>query len=229
MKKIFISFLGVLGITLIYAGAVRAEEVLPVLSVVCESKNGDIRAIEDGYSILEKCPPNHRRAIIIGEKGDKGDQGETGPAGIQGEQGERGLKGDTGSFPSDEKSILDIQAVRGGVWETGFTEANAPTPDIVTVNCKRDCILWVNYDVDTRNTLASNSSIGYQHLYFIYVDGVDQAIFNQATMKFSDAAVPLAVNGVIPVAAGQHTVQIYAKTYGGQLRQFESHLQVLAI
>lgn len=122
------------------------------------------------------------------------------------------------------KQILDYGQVRGSFWENTDSVNNVATPDQVSVNCSKACILWVNYDVDTRNTSAP-----FQHLYFIYVDGVDQAVFNQATMTVPNAAIPLAVNGVFPVAAGEHTVSIYARTYGGILQSFESHLQVLAI
>lgn len=122
------------------------------------------------------------------------------------------------------KQILDYGQVRGSFWENTDSVNNVVTPDQVSINCSKACILWVNYDVDTRNTSAT-----FQHLYFIYVDGVDQAVFNQATMTVPNAAIPLAVNGVFPVAAGEHTVSIYARTYGGILQSFESHLQVLAI
>lgn len=122
------------------------------------------------------------------------------------------------------KHILDLQQVRGSLWENSDPTNNVATPDQVTINCTKACHLWVNYDVDTRNTSAT-----FQHLYFIYVDGADQAVFNQATMTVPNAAVPLAVNGVFPVAVGLHTVSIYARTYGGTLQQHESHLQVMAV
>lgn len=128
------------------------------------------------------------------------------------------------------KSIIDIAQVRGANWETGATDTNVETPDHVTVNCPEGCILWVNYDVDTRNPNGSIAQSSWpQHLYHIYVDGVNQAVFNQASMIVANAAIPLAVNGVFSVGAGEHTVTIYARTTGGTLQQFESHLQVLAI
>lgn len=122
------------------------------------------------------------------------------------------------------KHVLDLQHVRGSFWENTDSVNNVPTPDKVIVNCTKACTLWVNYDVDTRNTSAP-----FQHLYFIYVDGVDQAVFNQATMTTPNAAVPLAVNGVFPGTIGQHTVSIHARTYGGTQQSHESHLQVMAI
>lgn len=122
------------------------------------------------------------------------------------------------------KAIVDIGQVRGSFWENSDSFNNVVTPDQVTVNCPKACNLWVNYDVDTRNTSAP-----FQHLYMIYVDGVDQAVFNQATMTTPNAAIPLAVNGVFLASVGTHTVSIYARTYGGIMQSHESHLQVLAI
>lgn len=128
------------------------------------------------------------------------------------------------------KTILDYAQVRGANWETSTINIPVETPDHVTVNCPEACVLWVNFDVDTRNPNGSIAQSSWpQHLYHIYVDGVDQAVFNQASMIVANAAIPLAVNGVFPVSAGEHTVTIYAKTTGGTLQQFESHLQVLAI
>jgi hypothetical protein len=129
---------------------------------------------------------------------------------------------------TSSKRVLEVKAVRGAFWENTNTIINVETPDHVTINCSVNCLLWVNYDVDTRNTSASTAT-PYQHLYFIYVDGVDQAVFNQATMIFPGGATPLAVNGTFPASAGSHTVSIYARSYGGTMQSFESHLQVMAI
>lgn len=128
------------------------------------------------------------------------------------------------SKTANQKAILDVASRRGSFWSTSDTTPNVKTPDEVTVNCPVNCLLWVNYDVDTRNTVG-----GFQHLYHIYIDDVNQAVFNQATMTTANAAVPLALNGVFPVSAGQHKVSIYVRTYGGTLEQHESHLQVMAI
>lgn len=130
--------------------------------------------------------------------------------------------------PSSHK-ILDYGQVRGANWETDASANNIETPDHVTVDCPVACALWVNFDVDTRNTQSSGTPTGYNHLYSIYVDGVDQAVFNQASFPVPDTAIPLAVNGVFPVSADSHIVTIYARATGGHLQQFESHLQVLAI
>lgn len=128
------------------------------------------------------------------------------------------------------KTILDYAQVRGANWETSTINTPVETPDHVTVNCPEACVLWVNFDVDTRNPNGSIAQSSWpQHLYHIYVDGINQAVFNQASMIVANAAIPLAVNGVFPVSAGEHTVTIYALTTGGILQQFESHLQVLAI
>lgn len=219
MKKIMFPAL-VLVLTLLFTKNVFAEIDLPRVTTACELKNGQLFAINDGFSLRDGCKGESRRVVLIGERGEKGDKGDKGDIGLQGPQGPKGdpAPADTG------RHILDLQQVRGANWENTDSVNNVPTPDHVTVNCPKSCSLWVSYDVDTRNTSAP-----FQHLYMIYVDGVDQAVFNQATMTTPNAAVPLAVNGVFPVSAGQHAVSIYARTYGGTMQQFESHLQVLAV
>jgi len=126
---------------------------------------------------------------------------------------------------AEGRHILDAQQVRGANWETDSTVEMIPTPDFVILNCSRPCILFVNYDVDTRNTESSGNPIGYNHLYGIFIDGIDQAVFNQVSASVTHAAYPLAVNGGFSVSQGQHKVQIYARTTGGHLQQFESHLR----
>lgn len=106
---------------------------------------------------------------------------------------------------------------------------NTKVPGEVTVNCSKACNLWVNYDVDTRNTQIPSPGSWYSHLYHIYIDNVDQAIYNQVGVTVPNAGYPVAVNGVIPASAGQHTVSIYVKVTGGHLQQFTSHLQVMAV
>lgn len=202
---------------------VFGQDLLPTVSTACEGKSGDLSAFNDGFSLLKKCPQNGRRVVLIGQQGPKGDKGDPGPQGSVGPQGPRGPAG-----PTIGKPILDLRQVSGANWQTSDTSGDIQTPDHVTVNCSQACFLWTNYDVDTRNTSASTST-PYQHIYSIYVDGVSQAVFNQATMTVPNGAVPLAVNGVFPESAGQHTVSIYARTYGGTLQNFESHLQVMAI
>lgn len=206
-------FLPLLFAGLLFVKQISAQVELPRITTACEMKNGALFAIDDGFSILKKCPKGSRMVMIIGEQGPKGDKGDKGDPGSQGPPG-----------PVVGKTILDVQQVRGANWENSDPINNVATPDQITINCPVACTLWVNYDVDTRNTSAP-----FQHIYMIYVDGVDQAVFNQATMTVPNAAIPLAVNGVFPVAAGQHTVAIYARTYGGTLQSYESHLQVLAI
>ncbi len=123
-----------------------------------------------------------------------------------------------------QKRVFGVSQVRGSLWSTSDTSPSVKTPDEVSINCPVNCLLWVNYDVDTRNTVG-----GFQHIYHIFIDDTNPAVFNQATMTTASAAVPLAVNGVFPVSAGQHTVSIYVRLYGGTLEQHESHLQVMAI
>ncbi len=126
------------------------------------------------------------------------------------------------------KVILDLEQVRGSLWET-TSNTYVPTTNTVTVNCTENCSLWVNFDVDTRNTHTPSSALENFHLFSIFIDGNDQAVFNQVTATTANAAYPLAINGVFPVSAGNHTVTVYAKTTAGTMQNHESHLQVMAI
>lgn len=123
MKKILIPFL-VIGFLLISISIIKADEILPRITTVCESKSGDLKSIDDGFSLLKKCPEGQRLAVIIGEqglKGDKGDKGDPGEQGLQGEQGIQGLqgiqgiqgeKGDKGD-PGDAGKILKMFDANG--------------------------------------------------------------------------------------------------------------------
>lgn len=98
MRKILIPLL-VIGFLLLSIGIIKATEVLPRITTVCEFKNGEIRGINDDFSILKNCPENSRLALIMGEqglKGERGDQGEQGLQGIPGLQGEQGIQGEKG-------------------------------------------------------------------------------------------------------------------------------------
>ncbi len=128
-----------------------------------------------------------------------------------------------------QKRVLDVGQVRGSGLDIDAPTTPLKTPEEVTVNCPVACILWVNYDVDTRNTQIPGVGSWYQHLYHIFINDVDQAVYNQVSATVPNAAYPVGVNGVFPVSAGQHTISIYVKVTGGHLQQFTSHLQVLAI
>lgn len=167
---------------------------------------------------------------IAGPTGATGVQGQTGTTGTQGVTGATGPQGVTGpQGPTVGKAIYDFGAIRGSGLDIDAPTTPIETSDVVTVTCPEACALWVNYDVDTRNTQSPGNAIGYNHLYHIFVDDVDQAVYNQVSASVPNAAYPVAVNGVFPVAAGQHEVSIYVKVTGGHLQQFTSHLQVFAI
>lgn len=76
-----------LGIGLFLGKNAFAQLSLPVISTACESRNGNLSAFEDGFSMLKKCDGDSRRVVLIGEKGDKGEPGERGEKGEQGSQG----------------------------------------------------------------------------------------------------------------------------------------------
>lgn len=127
------------------------------------------------------------------------------------------------------KTILDVQSIRGAFFST-TSNTPVPTGNKVTLNCDITCIFWIDYYADTRN--SSNTGAppsGYNNIYDIYVDGVSQAIFTQASFPVANAAIPLALSGVTCCHLGSHTVEIYAHTNGGELQHFESSLQVMAI
>lgn len=84
-----VGFVGL--IVLLSAASYAYASEFPLLSKFCEFKNGDIKSVGSGFSILKKCPANSR-AVLIG--------GESGPVGPTGPQGPQGPKGDTGSFLS---------------------------------------------------------------------------------------------------------------------------------
>lgn len=224
--------LSVLSLVLIVGGisTAYAVDLFPTISTACESKNGDLAAFNDGFSILKKCPKDGRRVVLIGQqglKGDKGDQGIPGPSGSPGPQGLQGSKGDTG--PTIGKPILDVQSIRGAFFST-TSNTPVPTGNKVTLNCDITCIFWIDYYVDTRN--SSNVGAppsGYNNIYDVYVDGVDQAVFTQASFPVPNAAIPLSLSGVTCCHLGSHTVEIYVHTNGGELQSFESSLQVMAI
>lgn len=69
---------------LITVGVVSAQSVLPRISLVCESKTGQILAANDGYSSITTCPKNYRQALIIGDPGPVGPQGPKGDPGQPG-------------------------------------------------------------------------------------------------------------------------------------------------
>lgn len=89
-----------LGISRIYA-----QEGLPTITTACENRNGLLRAFNDGFSLLKKCPAGSRRVIIIGERGLKGEKGDPGQVGPQGPTGQKGDPGDSGFIPTKEVSV----------------------------------------------------------------------------------------------------------------------------
>lgn len=81
-KVLIILSLGLPIFLLIGKGA-NAVLNLPTIITVCEFKDGSIRSINDGFSLLKKCPNGSRLALITGEpglKGDKGDPGDPAPS-----------------------------------------------------------------------------------------------------------------------------------------------------
>ena len=68
---------------------------LPQITTACENRHGFLFSVNDGFSILKKCPNNFREVILVGQPGPKGDQGDPGPLGLKGDKGEPGNSGFT--------------------------------------------------------------------------------------------------------------------------------------
>ncbi len=222
MKKLKIGLILASVSTMTIFGAITVfADNLVNISTACEQQNGVLYGFNDGFSNRKKCAGEDRRVVLIGQQGPKGDKGDPGPKGDSGPQGSPG--------PTIGKPVFDLQQVRGAGLDIDASTTPLKTPGDVTVNCPSACTLWVNYDVDTRNTQSPGVGSWYQHLYMIYVDGVDQAVYNQVSAVTPNAAYPVAVNGVFPVSAGSHTVSVWVKVTGGHLQQFTSHLQTMAV
>jgi len=123
-KILLIPVLFFLGLLLVKQ--ISAQIELPRITTACEMKNGALFGVDDGFSILKKCPKGSRMVMIIGEQGPKGLQGpvgETGPTGPMGPQGEQGIpgpKGDKGDPGSDATAktfnTYDANGVRLGIY-----------------------------------------------------------------------------------------------------------------
>lgn len=94
-------------IVLIFLGfsKIYAQQGFPTITTACESRNGLLRAFDDGFSLLKKCPAGSRRVVIIGEQGLKGEKGEKGDQGDQGPPGPKGDPGDPGYTPAKEVNV----------------------------------------------------------------------------------------------------------------------------
>jgi hypothetical protein len=101
------------------------------------------------------------------------------------------------------KRILGYQQYRGNSFTTN-SMTDVPTDAKVDITCSEDCVLQVNYYVDTRNTVVG----GINSIYTIYLDGVNQSYVNQASAAMEDQANSISLNALIPASKGNHTVQI---------------------
>lgn len=80
----------ILFLSLFVTFKVVADEILPRISTVCESKDGSLTAFNDGFSRQKKCPKSSRRVVLIGEMGPTGSSGMQGIAGTTGATGPKG-------------------------------------------------------------------------------------------------------------------------------------------
>src|SRR3989344_728636 len=95
INRLFIP-LGIIVISLAFLVSGAIASSIPTISTACESKSGELKSFDDGFSLLKKCQGNSRRVILIGEQGSKGDKGDKGNPGDQGLQGIQGPQGNPG-------------------------------------------------------------------------------------------------------------------------------------
>lgn len=69
--------LGFLTVSQIYA-----QQIFPTVTTACENKNGELHAMDDGFSLFNNCPRKSRRVGLIGVPGPKGDKGDPGDPGF---------------------------------------------------------------------------------------------------------------------------------------------------
>jgi len=73
-KLVLISVFMFLGLLALGTEKVLAQVVnLPRVTIACESKVGLLMGIDDGFSVLKKCPKNSRK-VILGEESQIGGQ-----------------------------------------------------------------------------------------------------------------------------------------------------------
>lgn len=87
MKLLAIILFVVVGLFIVKK--ISATSLLPQISTACETKNGNLYAFNDGFSLFKKCEGSvRRRIVIIGEQGVQGPKGDTGIQGAKGEKGD---------------------------------------------------------------------------------------------------------------------------------------------
>lgn len=63
-KLILVSFFLMIGLLAVGAKFVLAQTTLPRVTTACEGKTGLLMGIDDGFSILKKCPGNSRKVAL---------------------------------------------------------------------------------------------------------------------------------------------------------------------
>lgn len=129
---------------------------------------------------------------------------------------------------SSKKSVIAVEKATVGSFTTtsaGYT----PMGLYVNIRCVASCYLWINFNTATRNQASPTSAAGYLNSYGLFVDSSDQSLSSEANLSVANMSVPVAVNGLVTVGAGTHTVEIRAKTSGGTLESRNSYLQVMAL
>jgi hypothetical protein len=146
--RFFISILSVVVFSTLFVGvkSILAIVELPTLTTFCETKNGSLIAVGDGFSVFSSCKSNQREVKLVGEKG------ELGPQGIPGE------KGDPGEV--DPKIYEDISTLSQKIEE--LEQIVAPLSKTITIF--NDAPIpqlseWINVADYTNITFLSNTNV----------------------------------------------------------------------
>lgn len=126
------------------------------------------------------------------------------------------------------KSILAVASTKGSAFTTSSADYT-PMGMYVNINCSKNCSLWIDFYTSSKNSGTPNSAQGYVNTYDVFLDNADQSVYSQASYHAAASAVPVSINVMLSAAAGNHTIDIRAKTTGGTLQSDSSALQVMAI
>lgn len=124
-KKFLLIFPFLIFSVLFFSKDILAQLELPRISTACELRNGQLFGIDDGFSLLKKCPKGSRMVMIIGDQGPKGDPGTQGPKGDKGDPGEQGSPGEPG--PQGPQGEPGLQGPKGNPGDP----ASVPNPEEV--------------------------------------------------------------------------------------------------
>lgn len=136
IKRVRVPLVALAILILMGAGKIYAQG-FPTISTACENRNGLLRAYDDGFSLLKRCPEGNRRVVLIGLPGPQGEPGPQGPSGPKGDPG------DPGYTPTKEVNVcFDVStgSLRVLQGNTCFPHVrwNIPVKCVLGEPCKPD-------------------------------------------------------------------------------------------